>query len=384
MNEQSVIQKVCNEAGISTEQNRPWDLRVHNENFYPRVFAGGALALGETYMMGWWDADDLFGFFERLLSSNGTAERKNVGWRTRLAFLKARLMNVQTISQTRTLADTHYNLSNELFEHMLGPSMAYSCGYWREANSLDAAQFAKFDLICRKLQLSPGERVLDIGCGWGSFARYAAQNHGVDVVGITISEEQAQYARKLCEGNSVEIVCCDYREFRSHYDGQPFDKVVSIGMIEHVGPRNYKALFDMVGHTIKPGGLFALHTIGSRTTVDAGDPWLTTYIFPGGVLPSMRQLTEAAEDGFILQDVQNIGIHYTPTLLAWLDNFDAYCEDEKRFEALPQIWGSTDAFCRMWRFYLASCAAEFRVGGSVVWQLVFSRGHLPNGYIGVR
>lgn len=384
MNEQTVIHEVCADAGISTEQDRPWDLRVHNQNFYGRVFAGGALALGETYMMGWWDTDDLFEFFVRLLSSSKTVDRKNVGWRTKLAFMRARLLNMQTISQNRRLADTHYNLSTELFEHMLGPTMAYSCGYWRNANSLDAAQIAKFDLLCEKLQLSPGERVLDIGCGWGGFARHAARNYGVDVVGITIAEEQAQYATELCHGLPVEIVCCDYRDFKNRYNGELFDKVISIGMMEHVGPKNYKALFDMVLASLKPSGIFALHTIGSRISTETGDPWLTTYIFPGGVLPSMRQLSEAAEDQFVLQDVQNIGVHYTPTLLAWLNNFDAYCKTQKRTKDLPQIWGSTEAFCRMWRYYLSCCAAEFRVGGSTVWQLIFTKGHMPGGYIGAR
>lgn len=384
MHGQAAIEEICSTAGIGIDQQRPWDLHVHNADFYDRVFADGSLGLGEAYMLGWWDADDLFGFFERLLSAGRNSERKNTGWRTTLAFLKARLVNVQTRAQTRTLADTHYNLSNELFEHMLGRSMAYSCGYWNGASNLDAAQFAKYDLICRKLQLQPGERLLDIGCGWGGFARYAASNYDVEVVGLTIAGEQAEYARRLCAGLPVAINRCDYREFDQTELGGAFDKVASIGMIEHVGYRNYRKMLEVVCAALRPRGLFLLHGIGSPVSTEVGDPWLDAYIFPGGVLPSMKQLSEAAEGLFNLQDVQNIGVHYTPTLLAWHENFEAYWSSEERGEECPTVWGSPDVFYRMWRYYLLICAAEFSTGGSQVWQSVYAKGHLENGYQGVR
>ncbi|MEM7778157.1 MAG: cyclopropane fatty acyl phospholipid synthase [Pseudomonadota bacterium] len=381
MRGQATVEEICSTAGISIDQHRPWDLRVHNADFYDRVLADGSLGLGEAYMLGWWDADDLFGFFERLLSAGRTSDRKNIGWRTTFAFLKARLVNVQTKSQARTLADAHYNLSNELFERMLGPSMAYSCGYWTGASDLDDAQFAKYDMICRKLQLEPGERLLDIGCGWGGFARYAARNYDVEVIGLTISSEQAAYARALCAGLPIEINCCDYREFDQRYHDGSIDKVASIGMIEHVGYRNYRKMFEVVCGALRPRGLFLLHNIGSAVSTEVGDPWLNTYIFPGGVLPSMKQLSEAAERLFILQDVQNIGVHYTPTLRAWHENFEAYWSSDDRTEDRPQVWGSCEVFYRMWRYYLLCCAAEFRTGGSQVWQSVYAKGHLDDGYL---
>jgi len=382
------IEDVCARADIKigrgrVDCKRPWDLRVRDERFYDRVLADGSLGLGEAYMRGFWDADDLFAFFVHILSSDLIYDHKNYGWRTSLSFLKARLFNVQTVLQSRSLADTHYNLSVELFEHMLGPSMAYSCGYWNSADTLDAAQFAKYDLVCRKLKLAPGDQLLDIGCGWGGYAHYAASKYGAKVVGVTVAEEQARFARELCADLPVEILCRDYRELNPDSIGRSFDKVTSIGMIEHVGTRNYQTMYDIVARVLKPKGLFLLHSITTPVSGEIGDPWLTTYIFPGGVLPSIRQLSEAAEGRFILQDMQNIGPNYTPTLRAWHENFEAWWESAPA-ETKPSIWGSQTSFYRMWRYYLLSCAAEFHVGGSQVAQLVYSKGHLPKAYVAPR
>ncbi len=380
MSSRDAVQEILKHGDITINGERRWDLHVHNDRFYVRLLRDGSLGLGESYMLGWWDCDDLFTFFKKILSSQRTLRHKNVGWRTRLAFVKARLTNVQHIGQTRELADTHYNLSNELFEHMLGTSMAYSCGYWANADNLDQAQFAKYERISRKLKLEPGDRVLEIGCGWGGLAKYMATHHHCEVVGITIAEEQADYARTLCDDLPVTIAIKDYREFEADQFGGPFDKVVSVGMIEHVGYRNYRALFEAVERALRPRGLFLAHTIASTVSMEIGDPWLGTYIFPGGMLPSMHQLSDAAEGLFILHDVENIGVNYTPTLLAWHDNFVAYWSAAERVKARPRIWGSEETFFRMWRYYLMCCAAEFEAGDSQVWQITYSKGHLPNGY----
>lgn len=381
MSGQKIIKDLCNQADIAVDGNRPWDLHVHNPAFYDRVLADGSLGIGEAYMEGWWDADDLYGFFERILPHGRVAKTKNTGWRTGFAFLKAKLFNVQTRAQSRQLADAHYNLSNELFEHMLGPSMAYSCGYWEYATDLDAAQIAKYELICRKLHLQAGERLLDVGCGWGGFARYAAEQYGVEVVGVTVADEQARYAQHACRGLPVKIVSCDYREFDCRDHGGLFDKVASIGMIEHVGYRNYRTLLAKIEASLRERGLLLLHTIGSNASMESADPWLTTYIFPGGVLPSIHQLGEAAEDLLVLHDLENIGVHYTPTLRAWNDNFETYWSNSRDEQNRPQIWGSEETFNRMWRYYLLSCAADFAIGDSQVWQLVYAKGHLPGGYV---
>ncbi len=384
MNAQQVIKEICAGVGIVINGPNPWDLQVRDERFYARALAEGSLGLGEAYMLGWWECEDLFGFFSRLLTSERLEKHKYVGWRTAIAFLQAELVNVQTVRQTRQMADVHYNLSNELFAAMLGPSMAYSCAYWKDADNLDDAQLAKFDLICRKLQLQPGERLLDIGCGWGGLAQHAAERYGVEVVGLTISNEQAGYIKRNFADLAISVVCTDYREFDPERHGGLFDKVASVGMAEHVGYRNYKRLMTAADDALKPRGLFLLHTIGSNQSVTSADSWIDKYIFPGGVLPSMRQLSNAAEGLLILHDVHNIGVHYTPTLLAWHENFLRYWTSLERTVERPQIWGSSETFHRMWRYYLMICAATFATGGSQVWQLVFAKGHLPDGYEAVR
>jgi cyclopropane-fatty-acyl-phospholipid synthase len=380
VNAEKVIKEICADVGIVIDGDEPWDLRVVDERFYARTLAEGALGLGESYMLGWWECDDLYGFFTRLLTSDRLDGHKYVGWRTALAFLQAELVNVQSVRQARQMADVHYNLSNELFEAMLGPTMAYSCGYWKEARDLDAAQRAKFDLVCRKLQFRPGERLLDIGCGWGGLACYAADNFGVEVVGVTISREQASYAESHADGRPVRIASCDYREFEPAAYGGSFDKIVSVGMIEHVGYRNYRTLMRAAASALKDEGLFLLHTIGSNKSTTSADSWIDKYIFPGGVLPSMRQLSGAAEGLLVLHDLHNIGVHYTPTLLAWHDNFLRYWSSDKRTVKRPEVWGSSETFYRMWRYYLLICAANFATGGSQVWQLVFAKSHLRDGY----
>lgn len=379
----SAVRNLCAQADVAINGRRSWDIIVLDPRFYDCVIADGSLGLGEAYMRGYWDADDLFECISHMLSCDHLADHKNYGWRTTFAFLTARLLNVQSISQTRNLAAVHYNLNTELFENMLGPSMAYSCAYWDHAANLDQAQIAKFDLICRKLDLKEGERLLDIGCGWGGFARFAAENYGVEVVGITVADEQAGYARELCTGLPVKIFCGDYREFPTSKFQTCFDKAVSIGMIEHVGTRNYRTLFSAVETALRRRGLFLLHSITSPVSTEVGEPWLTTYIFPGGVLPSISQLSEAAEGLFLLQDMQNIGPHYTPTLQAWHQNFEGWWETAKP-GAKPSVLGSQETFHRMWRYYLLSCAAEFAGGGSQVAQIVYSKGHLPAGYTAAR
>lgn len=383
MSAREIIAGIGAEVGIGINGREPWDMKVHNERTFERILGQGSVGLGESYMVGWWDCEDLYGFFERLLSLPDIQDRVRVGLGTMLAYLKARLTNVQSVAQTRRLADTHYNLGNALFEGMLGPSMAYSCGYWRKAADLDGAQLAKYDLVCRKLKLARGEHLLDIGCGWGGFARFAVENYGVRYTGITVAAEQAEYARRLCAGLPVEIDCVDYREFDIAGHGGPFDKLVSIGMIEHVGYRNYANMMEVASRALKEKGLFLLHMIGSTVSLQATDPWIDKYIFPGGVLPSVKQISEAAEKRFVLHDAQNIGVHYAPTLVAWHRNFETWWETSVESER-PRIRGSQEMFRRMWRYYLLSCAASFATGYNEVWQFVYARGHLPEGYDAVR
>ncbi|NUS39810.1 MAG: cyclopropane fatty acyl phospholipid synthase [Lysobacter sp.] len=357
------------EADIVPGRGRPWDPVIHEPRFYGRVLVQGSLGLGESYMEGWWDVDSLDGFLHRLLA-RGVDERVR-GLAAWLDEVRARLLNLQTVRRSREVGLRHYDVGNELFARMLGGRMVYSCGYWREATDLDAAQEAKLDLVCRKLGLRPGMRVLDIGCGWGEALKFAAERYGVAGVGVTISREQAEYARRLCDGLPVEIRLQDYREI-----AEPFDRIFSIGMFEHVGVRNYTRYFDVARRCLASDGLFLLHSIGSNESARQSDPWIARYIFPNTMLPSAVQVAAAAEGRFVIEDWHNFGADYDRTLQAWRANIErAWDELSPRYD---------DRFRRMWRFYLAGAMASFRARRIQLWQLVLSPGGVPGGYVPLR
>jgi cyclopropane-fatty-acyl-phospholipid synthase len=281
------------------------------------------------------------------------------------------LMNPQSYRRAFQVGEHHYDTGNDIFEAMLDSSMSYSCGYWAEADDLEQAQFNKLDLICRKLELQPGEKLLDIGCGWGGMAKHAAEHYGVEVTGVTVSREQQKLALERCKGLPVEIELKDYRDLTGH-----FDKVVSVGMFEHVGPKNYATYFDTALRLMKDDGLFLLHTIGDYTTCHGTDAWIEKYIFPNGKLPSARQLAAAVEDRFLIEDWHNFGPDYDKTLMAWWNNFDA---------AWPELKGNYDErFYRMWKYYLLCCAGMFRAKQGQLWQLVLSKRQRPAVYRSVR
>ncbi|WP_431633897.1 cyclopropane fatty acyl phospholipid synthase [Dyella sp. KULCS107] len=352
-------------AGIEINGDRPCDLRVHDERLYARVFSHGSLGLGEAYMDGWWDADDLPGMFTRILSSHLDQELRTLD--TLLAHLKARFLNRQRGEHAFEVAETHYNLGNDLFRAMLGKRLVYSCGYWAQAENLDDAQEAKLDLVCRKLGLRPGQRVLDIGCGWGEALKFAAERYGVEGVGITVSTEQAAFASELCQGLPIEIRVQDYREL-----DEPFDAIYSIGMFEHVGGRNYRSYFETVRRCLREDGLSVLHSIGSNGAPAQPDPWIEKYIFPNSMIPAASQVAAALEGLFVVEDWHNFGADYDRTLMAWRDNFD---------RAWPELSAHYDErFRRMWHFYLGVSAAVFRSRRDQLWQLVLSQHGVPGGY----
>ncbi len=233
-----------------------------------------------------------------------------------LRIAAARVLNLQSQKRAWIVGKEHYDLGNDLFSRMLDPYMQYSCAYWKEAQTLEAAQQAKLRLICEKLQLQPGMRVLDIGCGWGGLAYFMAKNYGVSVTGVTISAEQQKMAQSRCEGLDVTILLKDYRDLKDQ-----FDRVVSVGMFEHVGPKNYATYFEVVDRNLKPEGLFLLHTIGAKISDNNVDPWIDKYIFPNGCLPSVRQIATASEPHFIMEDWHNFGTDYDTTLMAWHERF---------------------------------------------------------------
>jgi cyclopropane-fatty-acyl-phospholipid synthase len=354
----SIFTGLLAHAGVAVDGPHPWDIRVHDERLYPSVLARKNLGLGEAYTAGWWDCERIDEFFHRILSS-GAAERVKGGLRLACALLPAYALNRQSLSRALAVARRHYDLGNDLFAAFLDPYLQYSCAYFKDTSDLAEAQKRKLRLICEKLCLRQGERLLDIGCGWGGLARFAAEEYGCQVVGISISREQVVAARTFCAGLPVEIRLCDYREL----DGR-FDKVVSVGMFEHVGGRNYGVFMRAVARRLKPGGLFLLHTIGNNVSVRACDPWINTYIFPNGMVPSIAQIAHAAEGQLVMEDWHNLGPHYDPTLMSWLRNFRA------AWPRLKPRYG--EAFGRMWEYYLQSCAGAFRARDIQLWQIVFS------------
>ncbi|UPG91209.1 cyclopropane fatty acyl phospholipid synthase [Luteibacter aegosomaticola] len=357
-------QGLLEQAGITINGKRATDLTVHDERTYARVFAHGSLGLGEAYMDGWWDCPDLAGLMSRLLSSRVDDSLRTVD--TLLAHLKARFFNLQRGDHAWDVGRQHYDLGNDLFEAMLGKRMVYSCGYWADAWNLDDAQEAKLDLICRKLRLTRGQRILDIGCGWGEALKFAAERYGVSGVGITISKEQAEYARELCRGLPIEIRLQDYHEV-----DERFDAILSVGMFEHVGGKNYRPWFDVARRCVRPEGLVLLHCIGSNGPPSRPDPWIQKYIFPNSVIPAMSQVATALENLFVVEDWHNLGADYDRTLMAWQANIDA---------AWPELSARYDErFRRMWRFYLGCSAGIFRSRRDQLWQLTLSPQGVPGG-----
>jgi len=366
----SIVNELATYADIVIGGNRPWDIAVHDDRFYNRILAHGSLGLGESYMDGWWQCSQLDECINRVLRADIAGKIKPtlpLLWHA----LKARLFNLQTKARAKQVGEEHYDLGNDLYECMLGKRMVYTCGYWKEAANLDDAQEAKLDLVCRKLNLKPGQKVLDIGCGWGSFCKFAAEKYGAQVVGITISQEQAALGNEICKGLPVEIRLQDYRDVN-----EQFDHIVSLGMFEHVGYKNYRTYMQAVSRCLKDHGLFLLHTIGTNISTNTCEPWLGKYIFPNGMLPSIQQIGQSAEGLFIMEDWHNFSAYYEPTLMAWHANV------ERNWPSLKERY--SDRFKRMWDYYLLGCAAAFRSRTCQLWQVVLSKKGVQGIYHSVR
>ncbi|MCK4743273.1 MAG: cyclopropane fatty acyl phospholipid synthase [Sulfuriflexus sp.] len=367
-----VLAALIQEAGISFNGTSAWDIQIHDEAAYQRILSKGSLGLGEAYVDGLWDAHSLDELFTRLIDFD--IDQKVVGWaKIRLLgeMLRHKFSNLQSTKRAFQVGEQHYDTGNDVFEAMLDPTMSYSCGFWEKAETLEQAQLNKLDMICRKLDLQPGEQLLEIGCGWGGLASYAAENYGVEVAGVTVSKEQQALARQRCAGLPVKIKLMDYRDLK----GQ-FDKIVSVGMFEHVGAKNYPVYFESAERLLKQNGLFLLHTIGNHCTTKSVDPWIDKYIFPNGKLPSAREVSSVIENKFIIEDWHNFGQDYDKTLMAWMDNFD------KAWPALKSEY--SERFYRMWKYYLLSCAGYFRCRQGQLWQLVLSKRARSDCYRSVR
>ena len=348
-------------ADIRIDGDRPWDISVYRNEFYPRVFREGSLGLGESYMDGWWDCEALDQFFEHLFRIPWNY-KVLPAWSAVRLYLHSLLLNPQTKSRSFQVGEDHYDRGNELFEAMLDKRMVYTCACWDSAADLDSAQEAKLDFVCRAIGAQPGKRILDIGCGWGSFAKYAAEKYGACVVGITVSREQARLAAEKCSGLPVEIRLQDYRAVRQ--SREKFDSIVSLGMFEHVGCKNYRTFMEIARHALEGCGRLYLSCIGKNVSVHFTDPWIEKYIFPNSMVPSLKQIGAATEGLFVMEDLQNWGPHYDRTLMAWFQNFKCHWKELRTKH--------DERFFRMWKFYLMASAGSFRSRRLQVWQMLFS------------
>lgn len=353
------VQEILSLADVEIDGPRPWDITVHDESVYARVLRQGSIGLGESYMDGSWDCPALDQFFCKLFLA-GVERRAARSWPAIGLFLKSLLFNRQTKSRSTKVAEDHYDLGNDLFQCMLDRRMVYTCGKWGSAGNLNEAQEAKLDFVCQQLKLAPGMKVLDIGCGWGSFAKFAAEKYGAQVIGITLSRQQLELGRSLCSGLPVELRLEDYRDLHGS-----FDCVVSLGMFEHVGSQNYRTFFNVAHRALREAGYLFLATIGSNTSVRMTDPWIERYIFPNSHVPSTTQIETALRGRFRVQEWQNWGPDYDRTLMAWFHNV------ETNWDRLKAKY--SERFHRMWKFYLLASAGSFRSRRLQVWQISLSR-----------
>ena len=363
---EKIVRRFLDQAEVQINGNCPWDIKVHNSEFYRRAILQGTLGLGESYMDGWWNCEALDQLFYRLIRAD-LHKKVHVPWIEKISFLANKISNRQTRRRSRKVIDSHYDPGSDIILAFLDPYNQYTCGYFEGTDNLNKAQEQKLDLICRKLMLTEKDKVLDIGCGWGGFARFATERFGCEVTGISISSEQIEYAKNFCDGLPVHFVFSDYRDFRGS-----FKKILICGMIEHVGYKNYRKLLRMVHECLEKDGLFLLHTIGGNTSVISNDPWVGRYIFPNSMLPSLEQIMNAVDGLFVLEDLHNFGQYYDPTLMAWHQNFvRTWPVFRSRFD---------ERFFRMWNYYFLHLAGAFRARKNQLWQFVFSRNGILGGY----
>ncbi len=366
-----LVEQLLDMAGIKINGNRSFDIKVYNDSFYKKAVTEVELGMGESYMDNWWDVEKLDDLIHRIILTDLQNKIKH-NYKIALQLAGFYLINMQSRRRAFIIGEKHYDLGNDLFIQMLDKRMNYSCGYWKDASTLDEAQENKLDLICRKLYLKPGMRVLDIGCGWSAFGKYAAEKYDVQVTGITVSKEQAALGKELCRGLPVEVRLQDYRDVN-----EKFDRIVSVGMIEYVGYKNYREYFRTAAKNLTEDGLFLLHTIGDVRSTKNTDAWTHKYIFPNGMLPSAAQLGKAIEGLFVMEDWHNFGADYDKTLMAWYSNFI------NGWSGLKNKY--SERFFRMWTYFLLSSAGAFRARNkNQLWQLVLSPNGVPGGYCTVR
>lgn len=351
------VNALLGKANITPGGIEPFDPQIHNPLFYQRLLGQGSLGLGESYMQGWWDVDQLDEFFYRVIQAKLPSQVTTL--RDKLFYAVAHLINRQRRFSANEVNLRHYNIGNNLYQQMLDSRMIYSCAYWRDADSLEQAQEHKLDLIAKKLGFEPGMRVLDIGCGWGGSAIYLADKYGVQVLGISNSSEQIKWAKERNQSANTVFKLIDYRDLEGK-----FDRVYSIGMFEHVGFKNYATYFKKISDALHSEGLALLHTIGFHITSYRVDPWIEKYIFPNGILPSRELIESNSHKHFDILDWHEFGLDYHRTLHEW------NLRIEERWDSLPEY---NTEFRRMWHYYLMCCAGAFKARTNELWQIVLAK-----------
>jgi cyclopropane-fatty-acyl-phospholipid synthase len=340
-------------------------LRFRSKDGAKHLLCNGFMGFGEAYMAGDLEVE---GDLQDLLRLGFSIEfdKHNLPFWRKVCFLLHQFNTRNTMSRVGHNIAYHYDLGDDFYVLFLDKTMTYSCGYFdNETDSLEQAQLNKYEHICRKLALKPGEKLVDIGCGWGGMLIYAGQNYGISGLGNTLSSNQHESAktriRELGLQDRIEVVLADYRQITGE-----FDKFVSIGMFEHVGKEFIPVYMQTVSKLLKKGGTGLLHTIG-KDAESPSDAWIMKYIFPGGYIPNLAEIVgEMGRAGFSIMDVENLRFHYGYTLDQWANNY------EKNLEKVRGMFD--ESFARMWRLYLHASSAGFKYGSSRLYQILFSKG----------
>lgn len=367
-NPEVIIKDIFKIAGITLSDkpsNEPLTITVNNKQFYKNMVSNGELGFAESYMDGHWDCSDLSAITYQLLINldkleNALMKQSLTVGASLLKQHISRLFQYNTREISKKMIEVHYDIGNDLYEKMLGKTMGYTCAYYYKPNmTLDEAQIAKFELVARKLHLKEGMTVLDMGCGWGQQAKYIADKYKVTILAVSLSKEQINWANENNKSDRVTYKLMDYRDVKGK-----FDRVYSIGMLEHVGLNNYPVFFNKSYDVLKDDGILLVHFISTNPPKAKLSPFIDKYIFPNAYIPKKKDIIGSFLDNkWSLEDWQNIGVSYNTTLLAWYDNI----KDWKGLDNYDK------RFRRMWEFYLLGCASSFKAENDCLWQIVFTK-----------
>lgn len=362
---EKLIKNTFRKAGIKEGE----DIVIHDNSAYKDFVIRGSLGFGESYMFKKWDSPHLDVVIANIIRS-GIHESRWFGTLIHAGlWIKSTLKNLQNRHYAPLLAETHYNAGNHLFKSFLDPNMIYTCAYFKNTDDLSQAQLNKIKVVGNKLNLKPGEKVLDIGCGWGGTARILAEMFDVEVTGISDASEMVNYANKHNAGDRVKFIKTDYRNAKGRYN-----KIYNVGFLEAVGPKNYRRFMQQVYDMLEDDGIFLTHTIMGQKSTNRGDPWLDKYIFPNGVLPSHQQIKRSVKKLFAIRDFESFGHYYEITLDHWRSNLN------KNWEPIKAKFDNPDAFKRMMDFYFLSCKAAFHTNLIDLGQYVFTKSGQVPGY----